>query len=79
MTGTQGGWLWPPVAGATLLQVSVASARPTTSYAAIELGADGFGIGLLAAAQAVPSMLAAVWLGRAAATSRSLGVVPSVS
>jgi predicted MFS family arabinose efflux permease len=71
-----GGWLWRPLIGATLLQVAVSATRPTTSYAALAMGADGFTIGLLAAAYAVPSMLAAIHIGRLAAHWNRIGTLP---
>lgn len=70
------GWLWRPLVGGTLLQFAVLATRPTTSYAAIELGADGFLIGVLAAAYAVPSMLAALPIGRLAANLTRISVLP---
>lgn len=76
---TSGGWLWRPLVGGTLLQVAVFATRPTTSYAAIELGADGFLIGVLAAAYAVPSMLAALHIGKLAAHVTRIGMLPVVA
>lgn len=71
-----GEWLWRPLFGATLLQIAVSATRPTTSYAAIGMGADGFGVGVLAAAYAIPSMLAAVFLGKLAGAWTRIGLLP---
>ena len=73
------GWLWRPLVGSTLLQVAVSATRPTTSYAAIELGADGFAIGVLAAAYALPSMLAAMLIGRLAGHWIRIGLLPMLA
>lgn len=48
-----------------IVVTSVHSARPTASYRALELGASAAGVGLIAAAYAVLSAVAAVPLGRA--------------
>lgn len=74
-----GGWLWRPLVGGTLLQIAVFATRPTTSYAAIELGADGFLIGVLAATYAVPSMLAALHIGKLAAHLTRIGLLPLIA
>lgn len=83
MSGASGlderGWLWRPLVGSALLQVAVSATRPTTSYAALELGADGFAIGVLAAAYAVPSMLAAMLIGKIAARWTRIGLLPMLA
>lgn len=76
---TGGGWLWRPLIGTTLLQIAVSATRPTTSYAAIEMGADGFIIGVLAAAYAVPSTLAAIALGKLASSWIRIGTLPAIA
>jgi len=73
------GWLWRPLVAASLLQIAVMATRPTTSYAAIELGADGFMIGVLAAAYAVPPMLGAIPIGKVASNLTRVGLLPVVS
>ncbi|GAA1062331.1 MFS transporter [Agromyces bracchium] len=74
-----GGWLWRPLVGATLSQVVLGIVRPTASYAAIDLGADGVMVGVIAAAFAILPMLLAVPVGRVSGRLGRLGIIPGAS
>lgn len=57
------GWLVATLAVSFLLQMAVYATRPTVSYRALQLGADGHTLGLVVAAFAVLSLLLAVPVG----------------
>lgn len=68
-----------PVVGMLLAQVVLGVARPAMSYRALQLGADGFTIGLLAAAFAVVPMVLALPIGTVSGRLLRIGVMPLVS
>lgn len=76
--GAQGGWLWRPLVGAGMSQVVLGIARPTLSYAALDAGADGFGVGVVAAFFAIVPMFLAVPVGVLAGRLWRIGAVPLV-
>lgn len=75
----RGGWLWRPLVGATLSQVVLGITRPSISYSALELGADGVAVGILAACYAVIPMLIALPVGRLSGRLRHIALVPTLS
>lgn len=74
-----GGWVWRPVTAIALAQLALGTARPALSYAAIDLGAGGFAIGLLVAISAVAPMLLAIPVGAMVGRFAHIAIVPAGS
>ena len=57
-------WLWPLLINVSLAQASIYVMRPMITYRALENGASGYEIGLIAAVYALVPLLIAVPMGR---------------
>jgi len=74
-----GGWLWRPLLGASLLQVTLFMVRPAMSYSVLAFGGGPLEIGWITALYALVPMFVAIAFGRIAGRLAHIGAVPAAA